>query len=131
MGRPFRLFERACIACIICADVTFSVALRFLGPVLVVLANGLIALVVYMYLGVLVPRYVLPVCGLALTCPIVAVGIFILFNILFNYWSCVLTPPGFPGHYLPSPDDLEEGVDFCDYGEVRACTCDPMRFAQY
>ena len=115
-----RLFERACVTCIIYSDVTFSVGLRFLGPVLVVLANGLIALVVYMYLAVLVPRYVVSVCGLAATCPIVAIGIYLLFNILFNYWSCVLIKPGFPGHYLPSPDDLEEGIDFCDYGEVSA-----------
>lgn len=40
MRRSLRLFEQTCLACIICADYTFSVVLRFLGPVLVVLANG-------------------------------------------------------------------------------------------
>ena len=29
----------------------------------------------------------------------------------------MLTRPGFPGDYLPDPDDLEEGQDFADYGE--------------
>ena len=48
MGRSMRLFERMCIGFIVCADRCFSVFLRFLGPVLVVLANGLIGLVTYM-----------------------------------------------------------------------------------
>ena len=117
MGRTLRVLERACLACIICADVTFSVLLRVLGPVLVILANCLIGLVVYMYLGVMVPEYLMPVLGLCPTAVLVVVGLFILFNILFNYWSCVLTSPGYPGDYLPSTDDLEEGVDFQDYGD--------------
>lgn len=114
--------EKACYACVVCVDRCFSVALRVLGPVLVCVANGLVGLVVYMYLGVLMPEYMLPMLGMCPTVVIVCFGLFVLFNILFNYWSCVLTRPGWPGHYLPSTDDLEEGVDFQDYGEGwRAC----------
>jgi hypothetical protein len=109
--------EQACYMCVVCVDRCFSVALRVLGPVLVCVANGLVGLVVYMYLGVLMPEYMLPMLGMCPTVVIVCFGLFLLFNILFNYWSCVLTRPGWPGHYLPSTDDLEEGVDFQDYGE--------------
>jgi len=109
--------QHGCLACIVCIDVCFSVALRFLGPILVVVANGLIGLVVYVYLGILLPRFMLPLLGTLPSSLIVIVGLFILFNILYNYWSCVLTRPGFPGDYLPDPDDLEEGQDFADYGE--------------
>ena len=40
MGRTLSLVQRGCIACIVCADVCFSFLLRFLGPVLVLAANG-------------------------------------------------------------------------------------------
>ena len=70
----------------------------------VVLA-GLIGLCVYMYLWVLVPVYLIPQLGSVTTGLIVVVGLFLLFNILFNYWACVLTRPGFPGHHLP-PEEL-------------------------
>jgi palmitoyltransferase len=80
-----------------------------------------------MYLGVLVPTYVTPLVGTAPACLIVTFGLFLLFNILFNYWSCVLTSPGYPGNFLPAPDDLEAGTDFTDYGEgwrtCRKCHC--------
>ena len=111
------LSRAACLACIICADVTFSVLLRLLGPVLVCLANGLIGLVVYVYLWLLVPKFVLPALGTAATALVVAVGLFLLFNILFNYWACVCTRPGFPGAQLPPLEDLEAGTDFTDFGD--------------
>ena len=112
-----RLFERACLLCIFWSDVIFSMLLRVLGPILVVLANGLIGLCVYTYLWLLVPNFMLPTLGTVPTALIVAVGLYLLFNILFNYWSCVLTKPGFPGAQLPPLEDLEAGTDFSDYGE--------------
>jgi len=118
MTKMKRMLERGCLACIICADVTFSIALRFLGPILVLMANGLIGLVVYVYLWLLVPLVLLPELGMVPTGFIVAFGLCLLFNILFNYWCCVLTRPGFPGDHLPPPEDLEAGTDFGDlYGE--------------
>ena len=112
-----KLAERLCLACIICADIAFSYLLRLLGPVLVLLANGLIGLVVYVYLWILVPRYLRPQLGDVLSGIIVAFGLFLLFNILFNYWCCVLTRPGAPADQLPPFEDLEAGTDFSDYGE--------------
>jgi hypothetical protein len=92
MTKMKRMLERGCLACIICADVTFSIALRFLGPILVLMANGLIGLVVYVYLWLLVPRVLLPELGMVPTGFIVAFGLCLLFNILFNY--CALAAAG-------------------------------------
>lgn len=48
-------------------------------------------------------------------------------QILFNYWACVLTRPGFPGDQLPAIEDLEAGTDFEDFGDgwrtCRKCKC--------
>ena len=93
-----------------------------LGPALVLMANLLIGLCVYAYLWILVPRHLLPAVGYVPTGIIVAFGLFLLFNILFNYWSCVLTKPGLPSKYLPALEDMEAGTDFCDYGDGwRSC----------
>lgn len=116
MGRSKKTLERAILACIICADYTFSITLRILGPVLVLLANGLIGLCTYEYLWNLYPNYLQPELGTAAANAIVAVGLFILFNIVFNYWATVLTRPGFPGHQLPPLDD-ETGADYSSFGE--------------
>ena len=75
-------------------------------PMLVVAANCLIGFVTYMYLTVLAPNYLVPFLGTAGAVAVVCVGLFILFNILFNYWTCVLTRPGWPGHHL-QPEELE------------------------
>ena len=106
-----------CLGCIIACDLCFSIALRLLGPVLVILANGLIGLVVYIYLTVLTPRYLQPLLGNSLASIVVCFGLWLLFNILYNYWGCVLTPPGAPSTQLPALEDLEAGTDFSDYGE--------------
>ena len=106
-----------CLGCIIACDLCFSIALRLLGPVLVILANGLIGLVVYIYLTVLTPRYLQPLLGSSLASIVVCFGLWLLFNILYNYWGCVLTPPGAPSTQLPALEDLEAGTDFSDYGE--------------
>ena len=53
---------------------------------LVCAANGLIGFVTYMYLTVLAPNYLRPRLGLIGTGVVVSIGLFILFNILFNYW---------------------------------------------
>ena len=74
-------------------------------PMLVVGANCLIGFVTYEYLTVLAPNYLVPFLGKAGAAAVVCAGLFLLFNILFNYWACVLTRPGFPGHHLP-PEEL-------------------------
>jgi len=105
MGRATRHVETCLFHCFFWLDSCFSVFLRILGPMLVVAANCLIGFVTYMYLTVLAPNYLVPFFGTACTAAIVSVGLFLLFNILFNYWSCVLTRPGWPGHHL-QPEEL-------------------------
>ena len=123
MGRTINFLEAVCFHCFMWIDACFSVFLRIIGcamlvpctprasgllddrvcahrPILVCAANGLIGFVTYMYLTVLAPVYLTPRLGATGTACVVCVGLFILFNILFNYWSCVLTKPGWPGHYL-------------------------------
>uniref|UniRef100_A0A7S0J2K7 Palmitoyltransferase n=1 Tax=Calcidiscus leptoporus TaxID=127549 RepID=A0A7S0J2K7_9EUKA len=101
----------ACIFyCIGVLDACFSVLLRVLGPVLIVAANGLIGFVSYEYLAVLVPMFMEPQLGWFPTCAIVCFGLFLLTNILFNYWACILTRPGYPGDHLePFEETLEVG----------------------
>ena len=99
MGRTVRHLENCVFRCVVCVDVCFSWFLRILGPVLVMSANGLVGLVTYVYLTVLWPKYLQPRLGMASSGAIVCIGLYLLFNILFNYWACVLTRPGYPGHH--------------------------------
>jgi len=105
MVRITRYVEVVCFHCFFWLDSCFSVFLRILGPMLVVGANCLIGFVTYEYLTVLAPNYLVPFLGKAGAAAVVCAGLFLLFNILFNYWACVLTRPGFPGHHLP-PEEL-------------------------
>ena len=108
--------------CILATDLCCRVALRLLGPVLVVVANGLIGLVVYVYLTLLAPRYLVPRLGNALSAAVVCLGLWLLFNILFNYWCCALTSPGAPASQPPALQDLEAGTDFSDrWRQCRKC----------
>jgi len=111
MGRAMVLLEVACFHCISAVDVCFSFFLRIIGPMLVVAANGLILLVTHQYLFVVVPRFLTPQLGMVSTCAVVLFGLFLLSNILFNYWACVLTRPGFPGHHLDAIAALDERGD--------------------
>lgn len=111
MGRNLRQLERLMFTCFMCVDVCFSYFLRLIGPLLVCAANGLIAFCTYMYLTVLAPTYLQPRLGPVLTGIIVCFGLFLLANILFNYWACVLTKPGMPADHLDAEElePTEEG----------------------
>ena len=114
-------WERGCYLCVFLADRCFSYFLRIIGPLLVIAANGLIGLVTYVYLTTLCPLYLLPRCGRLASGLIVAFGIYILFNILFNYWACVLTRPGYPGDHLQALEDLEAGQTSDGHRRYRFC----------
>jgi len=119
------LVEHLFFHCIYCVDACFSIALRFLGPVLIVVANSLILFVTYEYLTVLVPRFMIPELGMVLTAIIICFGLFLLANILFNYWACVLTRPGFPGDHLDALDELEIGqTRRPGFRWCKKCRCD-------
>jgi hypothetical protein len=69
----------------------YSYGLMVLGPLLVLTANLLILGVAWVLLTT--ARPFLP---LYLQIPLTAMGFWFLFNILFNYWCCILTSPGHP-----------------------------------
>jgi len=66
-----------------------------LGPCLICLATGLISYVCYLGFGTLLPLRADAFTPLWFFYGIV--GIFLLLNILFNYFMCVTTNPGTPG----------------------------------
>jgi len=118
MGRTLRQMENLLFACFMCIDAFFSVFLRFIGPLLICAANGLIGFCTYMYLTVLAPTYLLPRLGPIVTCVVVAFGLFLLGNILFNYWACVLTKPGMPADHL-EPEELQSPEERLEAGQAR------------
>lgn len=76
------------------ASVMFDCFMRILGPMLICLAVGLIGSVVVNFFRLLMP-------AITTTFSLfwwlnILVGGWILFNILFNYFCCILTPPGSP-----------------------------------
>lgn len=121
MGRTTRTIERCIYRTVIFIDCCFSCLLRVLGPILVVAANGLVGLVTWVYLTQLWPRYLKPRCGPIGGGAVVCIGLYLLFNILWNYWCCVLTRPGFPGHHQQALEDLEQGERPSTAGRVRFC----------
>lgn len=78
----------------------FDCLMRMLGPCLVVLAVLLIGSVAFLYFGYLLPLLVArDAAGGRLQSSSLrflhgAWATFLLFNVLFNYAACVLTPPG-------------------------------------
>jgi|MDSZ01.1.fsa_nt_gb palmitoyltransferase len=117
-----RVAERLLIKCVIGVDYTFSIFLRILGPMLVVLANSLIGLVVYVYLTIVLPALSPRLPGVAIGA-IVVLGLYLLFNILFNYWGCILTRPGWPGHHLTEADEEEVGAPARFKRFCKKCEC--------
>lgn len=74
----------------------FDLLMRGLGPCLVVMAVALIGAVTFLYFGFLLPLLGTTEHG---DSPLLrslhgAWAAFLLFNVLFNYAACVLTPPG-------------------------------------
>ena len=54
---------------------------------------------------------------------IVVLGLYLLFNILFNYWGCILTRPGWPGHHLTEADEEEVGAPARFKRFCKKCEC--------
>lgn len=100
-----------------------SLAIRAMGPVLVLGALGLITGIATIFFLALVPYYTTPYSiAYCLHC---AVGAFILFNIYYNYLSCVFTPPGAPPDVPVDEAELRnEVVPARGQGFARFCkTC--------
>lgn len=76
------------------ASTFFDIFMRLLGPLLVLLATGLISMVVVTFFRTLMPTVTENFS--AYWWANVVVGGWILFNIFFNYASCIFTSPGQP-----------------------------------
>lgn len=130
MGRSqvrdmLRLLENSFFIVVGAVDRCFSALLRLLGPVLVVSANGLIAFIAWEWIFVLAPTYITQRYGYVLSFPIYTFALYVLFNILFNYWSCILTQPGYPGNHTAAIDAAVERAERDGHGaRHRVCrTC--------
>src|SRR3569623_425895 len=74
----------------------FSTTLMLiLGPILIIALFGLVGVVTYSYFIDVLP-IITPYYGNFHCLPYTAIGLFILFNILFNYIMCVIVGPGHP-----------------------------------
>lgn len=74
--------------------VCFRLTMRVIGPLMLLLANGLILSVLYIFLTSLL--YQLSGDSLALYFSHLGLGMYLFVNIIFNYISCAFTPPGSP-----------------------------------
>lgn len=113
--------------------VGFDYSMRLLGPCLVVLALGLFASVMYLFFLYLLPIVVGPEVGV-LWWMHGGFAIFLLGNILYNYYYCVTTNPGNPseddpaGRYVYNDSNWGPGripdsssVDPRSYGFCKKC----------
>lgn len=75
--------------------------IRLLGPVLLVVLVMLVSLMTYTYFTEVLP-HILPSIGVWSGMALTVLGLFLLFNIIFNYTYCVCKGPGHP----PNNPDL-------------------------
>lgn len=93
--------------------VCFRLTMRVIGPLMLLLANFLIFSVLYIFVTQLI--YQLSGDSLILYCLHMAVGLFLVVNVIFNYLCCAFTPPGSPdpctdpGKYFGSTTSVVDG----------------------
>eukprot|EP00640_Fibrocapsa_japonica_P002187 CAMPEP_0113935984 /NCGR_PEP_ID=MMETSP1339-20121228/2995_1 /TAXON_ID=94617 /ORGANISM="Fibrocapsa japonica" /LENGTH=342 /DNA_ID=CAMNT_0000938297 /DNA_START=54 /DNA_END=1082 /DNA_ORIENTATION=- /assembly_acc=CAM_ASM_000762 len=74
--------------------IIFDWVMWILGPLLIMLAIGLLTVIVYLYFSLLLP--LLHSVGSFQYCLHFIWAVFLAFNIFFNYLNCVMTKPGQP-----------------------------------
>lgn len=67
--------------------------MRVLGPILIIALFTLVGLVTYSYFIDVLPK-ITPYYGISQTLLLTCIGLFCVFNILFNYIMCIITGPG-------------------------------------
>jgi len=90
--------------CLACCARSAHLCLRALGPFLICLASFLIGFVTYTFLVHVVPQ--LDDAGLLGQCGLAGVGLFLLFNALYNYGKAVVLDPGRPPEFDPAHFEL-------------------------
>ena len=91
---------------------------QIIGPALVVFALAIIASCTYVFFMYVVPFYDWDIVS---GTGIISMGLFFLFNSLYNYYKCVCVSPGFP----PTSAEIEEAGEVSALGN-RLCNQDPL-----
>lgn len=103
----------------VCLSWGFDWFVRILGPLLLVMATFLIGLIAHLYFAFILPN---TIESHAWRVVHGSWGIFLLFNVMWNYYLCAFTHPGTPEDVLPTDDDdsidLEEGTHMNGSGRV-------------
>ncbi|CAK9027100.1 unnamed protein product [Durusdinium trenchii] len=111
-----RCFTRCCSLCLDCMDIL----LRVLGPLMVLLAVFLIGFVAYTFFTIIVPQLADEGTSSPMLLGQLALGCFILVNIMYNYAMAVCLragePPPFPGE-----GDAEAGDGSLSLRQCQKC----------
>ena len=100
----------------------FSKILRLIGPVFAFALTVFISIVTHAFFNVILPYYVRQF-GILLGMILILIALFILFNLLFNYFMAVLVKPGSindlkTSKYYRNHDPLEINQDIVDLESV-------------
>jgi len=110
----------------VCGTRLLHVATRILGPILLSVAFGLIGLVTHTCLF-----YALPLLereGLAMRISLVTTGMFLLFNIVYNYAKAAFMDPGLPPEYETGMAELRSHVEELGEAQMKQCKkCDRLK----
>jgi len=98
----------------------FHVGMRILGPCLVLLALGLIGFVTYTFFWYALPEMeaeqgVIPSSSISL------LGVFLLFNALYNYFKAICTPGGTPPSYEEALQELTDAEQATKPRQCKKC----------
>mmetsp|Transcript_130836 Transcript_130836/g.184363 ORF Transcript_130836/g.184363 Transcript_130836/m.184363 type:complete len:147 (-) Transcript_130836:239-679(-) len=89
-------WERWALYAVLAAQTLLSKAALVLGPVCVVVAFGLIGMVTFTYFSTILPAYMPDGYFNLVSLVHLAISLWLVFNVPFNYLMCIFTPPGRP-----------------------------------
>mmetsp|Transcript_19093 Transcript_19093/g.73462 ORF Transcript_19093/g.73462 Transcript_19093/m.73462 type:complete len:338 (-) Transcript_19093:1628-2641(-) len=89
-------WERCALYVVLAAQTLLSKAALVLGPVCVVVAFGLIGMVSFTYFSTILPYYMPGGYFNLVSVVHLAISLWLVFNVPFNYLMCIFTPPGAP-----------------------------------
>merc|ERR1719203_122230 len=102
----------------------FHIGMRILGPCLMCLAHALIGFVAYTYFVHALPLMTFKVGSPLPQIVLTLTGVFLVTNLLWNYWNAMCRDPGTPPAYAEIDDLTEES----DAPRPKKCTkCDRQK----
>eukprot|EP00921_Rhytidocystis_pertsovi_P008304 GHVQ01013615.1.p1 GENE.GHVQ01013615.1~~GHVQ01013615.1.p1 ORF type:complete len:843 (+),score=56.86 GHVQ01013615.1:93-2621(+) len=101
----FKYFSIGSPNYVLCVDTAYKVAvyvsdrlLRAMGPLLIIVALFIIGMVSASYFCYVLPVSVVPILGFSGSVALTLLGLFLLYNVLYNYVCACCVSPGFPPH---------------------------------